>query len=200
MAQFYEMPAVSPTMELGTLVAWRLKEGDSFESGTVVAEVGTDKANMDAEIFDDGVLIKHLIAEGDEIPPGYPIAIWGASADEDIDALLKEFEERKAAKDSAGTAPAAEASKEPAKKAPAAAESAPKPSRPAAKSVQIAPRERTWMSKKLGANFQDPQLDIQAAQGPDPKASPLAKKMAADKGIPLSRLKGTGPGDRKSVV
>ena len=57
MAQFYEMPAISPTMEVGTLVSWKLAEGQAFESSAVVAEVGTDKANMDAEIFDPGVMI-----------------------------------------------------------------------------------------------------------------------------------------------
>lgn len=208
MAQFYEMPAVSPTMELGTLVAWRLKEGESFESGAVVAEVGTDKANMDAEIFDDGVLIKHLIAEGDEIPPGYPIAIWGASADEDIADLLKEFESRKGEASSASDAKNddAKASDDAAAKkggdakddggSKPAEKKKPAPKKAPARSVPIAPRERTWMDQKLGQNFQDPQIDIQAAQGPDPKASPLAKKMAADKGIPLARLKGTGPGGR----
>ena len=48
MAEFYEMPAISPTMEMGTLVEWRVKEGEAFDSGTVLAEVGTDKANMEA--------------------------------------------------------------------------------------------------------------------------------------------------------
>ena len=97
MAQFYEMPAISPTMEVGTLVAWQLKEGDAFESGTVLAEIGTDKANMEAEIFDDGFLLKLLIEEGDEVPPGHPIAIWGEAADEPIDELIQEFADRQAA-------------------------------------------------------------------------------------------------------
>ena len=65
MAEFYLMPAISPTMELGTIVAWRLQEGQEFESGTVLADIGTDKANMEAEIFEDGFLLKHLVAEGD---------------------------------------------------------------------------------------------------------------------------------------
>ena len=60
-------------MELGTLVAWRVEEGESFPSQTVMAEVGTDKANMEVEIFDPGVMIKHLVGEGAEVPAGYPI-------------------------------------------------------------------------------------------------------------------------------
>ncbi|TNE91263.1 MAG: dihydrolipoamide succinyltransferase, partial [Deltaproteobacteria bacterium] len=106
MAEFYEMPAISPTMEMGTLVEWRVKEGESVSPQTVLAEVGTDKANMEAEIFDSGVLIKHLIEEGDEVPPGFPIAIIGKSADEDISALLEQFAAKKA---EGATAPAAEA-------------------------------------------------------------------------------------------
>ena len=106
MAEFYEMPSISPTMEIGTLVQWKVNEGDAFESGTILAEIGTDKANMDAEIFDAGVLLKRLVAEGAEIPPGYPIAIWGEASDEDITSLLAEFEVRKTALE-AGPAAAA---------------------------------------------------------------------------------------------
>ena len=95
MPSFYEMPAVSPTMEVGTIVAWRVAEGQSFESGTVLAEIGTDKANMDAEIFERGVLLKHLASEGDELPPGAPIAIWGKAGD-DIGPLLAELASRTA--------------------------------------------------------------------------------------------------------
>ena len=108
MPQFYEMPAVSPTMETGTLVKWKVAEGKSFESGTVLAEIGTDKANMDAEIFDAGVLLKQLLPEGDEAPAGYPIAIWGKKADEDIAPLLADFAKRQASK-GAAVAPTKEA-------------------------------------------------------------------------------------------
>src|SRR6476659_7777456 len=89
------MPAISPTMEIGTLVQWKVKEGDAFQSSAVLAEIGTDKANMDAEIFDAGVLLKRLVAEGDEVPPGFPIAIWGKAGD-DIAQLVAEFAKRKA--------------------------------------------------------------------------------------------------------
>ncbi|MCB9672743.1 MAG: 2-oxo acid dehydrogenase subunit E2 [Alphaproteobacteria bacterium] len=193
MAQFYEMPAVSPTMEMGTLVAWKIAEGQSFSSGAVMAEVGTDKANMDAEIFDDGVLIKHLVAEGDEIPPGYPIAIWGASADEDIAGLLATFAERKKG---GAPAPAAPAAAEPAKAEPAKAPAPAAPSAPAA-TVEVGSLERSWMGRTLGPNFQEPPGDIRlAAATPRPKASPLAKKIAADRGVDLGRVSGTGPGGR----
>ena len=189
MAEFYEMPAISPTMEMGTLVEWKIAEGQSFESAAVVAEVGTDKANMEAEIFDDGVLLKHLVAEGDEIPPGYPIAIWGRSADEPIDALLEAFEARKA--DLAqGGAPSEE---------PAATPSTPAtPTPPAATATPSAVKvERTWMGRTTHENFMDPPGDIRIAAAPGRvAASPLARKVAADLGVDLQRLQGSGPGGR----
>jgi pyruvate dehydrogenase E2 component (dihydrolipoamide acetyltransferase) len=203
MAEFYEMPAVSPTMEVGVLVEWRVKEGESFESGAVVAEVGTDKANMEAEIFDNGVLIKHLVAEDDEVPPGYPIAIWGSSADEDISGLLEEFEQRKAkaasggaeASDDGGSDDDAGSDEAPAK-APA-----PSASRPEASGTV----ERSWEGREVHHDFYDPPGDIRFGgdaattttdSGAEVKASPLARKVAQERGVDLSRVEGTGPGGR----
>jgi len=194
MAEFYEMPAISPTMEMGTLVEWRVKEGESFESGTVLAEVGTDKANMEAEIFDAGVLIKHLVGEDAEIPPGYPIAIWGQSADEDISGLLEAFEKRKAAPATSSDDAPAEAEEAP---APAPA---PTPSTPTV-SGKV---ERTWMGKPIHADFFEPPGDIRfgggsaAAKGSGAKvkASPLARKVAEERGVDLGRVQGSGPGGR----
>lgn len=202
MAEFYEMPAVSPTMEVGTLVEWRIAEGESFESGAVVAEVGTDKANMDAEIFDKGVMIKHLVREGDEIPPGFPIAIWGKSADEDISDLLAEFERRRGAAQAPSAAPAEAPAAAP--EAPAAPEPAPAakpaPTAQPAAAAQPAPAakvERTWGARTIHELFADPPGDLRIGAAERPvKASPLARKMAADLGVDLRRLQGTGPGGR----
>jgi pyruvate dehydrogenase E2 component (dihydrolipoamide acetyltransferase) len=205
MAQFYEMPAVSPTMELGTLVEWKVAEGDAFESGTILAEVGTDKANMDAEIFDEGVLIKHLVEEGAEIPPGYPIAIWGASADEDIDDLLAEFDKRDPSPKSGGDEAEAsnddggeKAAKEDGGDAAEEQDAPPaKPKQTRSEPAEIGSLERTWMGKTLGQNFQEPLGDRRVASAPKRvKASPLARKIAEEKGVSLQRLEGTGPGGR----
>lgn len=206
MAEFYEMPSVSPTMELGTLVAWRVAEGASFDSGAVMAEVGTDKANMDAEIFDAGVLIKHLVPEGAEIPPGYPIAIWGKSKDEDISALLAAFEVRKAAGTGkaapAPSAPAAAPTADPAapaQNAPAkvAAPPVPAPAPAAAPSVKIGSIAREWAGKRLGTSFMEPPGDIRVATtAARIAASPLARKIAEDRGVDLRRVKGSGPNGR----
>lgn len=192
MAEFYEMPAVSPTMEMGTLVEWKVKEGERFAPQTVMAEVGTDKANMEAEVFDDGVLIKHLVAEGDEIPPGFPIAIIGQSADEDIGDLMEQFAARKAELDG-GAAPAAPAPEAPKAEAPKT-EAPKKASAPPAKPKSV---ERAWHGKALSTSFMDPPGDIGAANVAGRiLASPLAKKIAADKGVDLSRVEGSGPGGR----
>jgi len=204
MAEFYEMPAVSPTMEVGTLVEWKVAEGDSFESGTVVAEVGTDKANMEAEIFDNGVLIKRLVEEDAEVPPGFPIAIWGQSADEDISALLEEFEERKAAmaageddgddSDGDDDADADSADDAGSSEAPDS-EAAPAPK------VATGTVEREWMGRSIRDDFYDPPGDLRfAAEGADGservKASPLARKLAEARGVSLAGLDGSGPGGR----
>ncbi|MCB9676576.1 MAG: 2-oxo acid dehydrogenase subunit E2 [Alphaproteobacteria bacterium] len=195
MAEFYEMPSVSPTMEFGTLVQWKIAEGQAFESGAVMAEVGTDKANMDAEIFDSGVLLKHLVQEGAEIPPGYPIAIWGQSREEDISGLLAEFEKRKSAPKAAAAAEPAAPAAELEPDEPTEVQSA-KPATPSAP-ASLGTIERQWMGKKLTRNFMDPPGDIQAASvTARPKASPLARKIAADRGIDLHRLTGSGPGGR----
>lgn len=208
MAEFYEMPAVSPTMETGTLVAWVVKEGQSFDSGTVLAEVGTDKANMDAEIFDKGVLIKHLIPEGDDAPAGFPIAIIGASADEDISDLLKQFETLKAGRE-ASDAPPAEAAPEQApaasapKEAPTTAKGdapATKAASPAAKGGRPAPTgdiTRTWDGKPLSKQFMDVPGDVRYGSQPERvAASPLARRIAEETGVDLRRVTGSGPGGR----
>lgn len=191
MVEFYEMPAISPTMEVGSLVAWKVAEGDPFESGTVLAEIGTDKANMEAEIFEDGVLIKQLIAEGDEVPPGFPIAIWGESGDEDISSLLEAFAQKKAEGMSAPSA-----ASEPASPAPAATTAAPTPPRPMA-TMDIGSVKRSWMGDTLDASFMDPPGDLRLGQrGERIAASPLARKIARELGVNLRHVQGTGPGGR----
>ncbi|HEY0114839.1 MAG TPA: biotin/lipoyl-containing protein, partial [Allosphingosinicella sp.] len=84
-----KMPALSPTMEEGTLAKWLVKEGDSVTSGTVLAEIETDKATMEFEAIDEGVVAKILVAEGtDEVKVGTVIAILtGEGEGEDADGV-----------------------------------------------------------------------------------------------------------------
>ena len=77
MATIIDMPKLSDTMSVGTLVKWHKKVGDSVENGDVLAEVETDKATMELENFDDGTLLELFVGEGDEVPIGSPLAVIG---------------------------------------------------------------------------------------------------------------------------
>ncbi len=149
------MPALSPTMEEGTLAKWLVKEGDTLSSGDVMCEIETDKATMEFEAVDEGVIGKILIAEGTEgVKVNAAIAILledGESAD-DIGAQ------------SAAPAPASA----PKAEAPAAAEAPKAAPAPAA-------------AKSDGSRL---------------FASPLARRIAEQKGLDLSQIKGSGPHGR----
>ncbi|WP_278921500.1 pyruvate dehydrogenase complex dihydrolipoamide acetyltransferase [Pseudophaeobacter profundi] len=153
------MPALSPTMEEGTLAKWLVKEGDTVSSGDLIAEIETDKATMEFEAVDEGVVGKILIAEGSEgVKVNTAIAVLleeGESAD-DIGATPAKAGE---------AAPAADAGNK-AAPAVAAAPASPAPAAPA------------------------------AADGTRIFASPLARRIAADKGLDLAQLSGSGPRGR----
>src|SRR3954453_11395870 len=87
MASIITMPKLSPTMEEGVLAKWTKKEGDKIAPGDVIAEVETDKANMDFPLEDEGVLLKLLVKEGDTVKLGAPVAVLG-EAGEDADAAI----------------------------------------------------------------------------------------------------------------
>src|SRR5206468_11544524 len=105
MAQILDMPQLSDTMKIGVLQKWRKNEGDKVSPGEVLAEVETDKATMDFEAFDEGVLLKRLIEDGATVPVGSPIAIIGKAGDA-IEALVEEARTR-AAGATGGAKPAA---------------------------------------------------------------------------------------------
>mgnify|MGYP001058889982 CR=1 FL=1 len=156
------MPALSPTMEEGTLAKWLVKEGDTVSSGDLIAEIETDKATMEFEAVDEGVVGKILIAEGSEgVKVNTPIAVLledGESAD-DIDTSAATPE----------AAPAADAAQEAASEGGSDAAAAPATPAPAAPA---------------------------AADGSRIFASPLARRIAADKGLDLASIKGSGPRGR----
>ncbi|MGV3730307.1 MAG: pyruvate dehydrogenase complex dihydrolipoamide acetyltransferase [Sphingopyxis sp.] len=169
-----KMPALSPTMEEGTLAKWLVKEGDEVKSGDLLAEIETDKATMEFEAVDEGVISQILVAEGtDNVKVGTVIAVI-AGEDEDVG--------------KAKAAPAPAAAKEEAKsaepqdvapaKAGAAGNSAPNTTAPAS------------------AGATERAAPAPAASGDRIKASPLAKRLAAEQGIDLKALTGTGPGGR----
>jgi pyruvate dehydrogenase E2 component (dihydrolipoamide acetyltransferase) len=168
MAIELKMPALSPTMEEGTLAKWLVKEGDTVSSGDILAEIETDKATMEFEAVDEGVVSKILVAEGtDGVKVGTPIALIGGEGEEASAALAAPAAE---AKPVAAPAPAPKAeAPAPAAPAPAPVETPAAPAQPAA--TAAAPGERI-------------------------KASPLARKLAQAQGIDLSTLTGSGPGGR----
>lgn len=177
MAQILGLPKLSPTMEEGVLVRWTKKEGDKVAPGDLIAEVETDKANMDFNVEDSGVLLKFLVKEGDTVKLGAPVAIIG-NAGEDITALL--------AQASASGAPA------PAKPAPAVAKPAVAATPAVAKSA-IAPAAPAPAVAKVAPT---PAPATAPAGAGKLLASPLAKTLAIELGIDLRTLAGTGPGGR----
>ncbi|WP_033921136.1 pyruvate dehydrogenase complex dihydrolipoamide acetyltransferase [Sphingomonas sp. 37zxx] len=157
-----KMPALSPTMEEGTLAKWLVKEGDSVKSGDLMAEIETDKATMEFEAVDEGVIAKILVAEGtDGVKVGTVIAI-----------IAEEGED-------AGSLEAPKAA------APKADNVGPAATADEARTQEV--REESAATAPAAAP---------AASGSRVKATPLARRLAAEKGIELSALSGSGPNGR----
>ncbi|HNC98667.1 MAG TPA: 2-oxo acid dehydrogenase subunit E2, partial [Myxococcota bacterium] len=196
MPSFFLMPQATPTMTSGVLGRWVVAEGASVSPQTVLAQVETDKATMDVEIFDKAVVLKLLAKEGDEVPASFPIAIIGEAGD-DISGLLAEYAKMNAAAASpapAAPAPAAPVVAEPVAPAPAPPAPAPVPAAaPSASPGEVAPVQ--WMGKKLDSSVMEIRGRYTVA-GPRIVASPLAKAMATDQGVDLRKVKGSGPGGR----
>ena len=167
------MPALSPTMTDGKLAKWHKKEGDGVESGDVIAEIETDKATMEIEAVDEGVLGKILVPEGtEEVPVNQVIALLLEDG-EDVSAL-------EGALEGAAEAPA------PAPPPPAAAPAPAAPSPAPAPAPQPAPEPAPAPAAPVP----------QAVAGGRVMASPLARRLAAEQGLDLSRVTGTGPRGR----
>ena len=181
------MPALSPTMEEGNLAKWVKKEGDTISAGDVIAEIETDKATMEVEAVDEGVLGKIVVAEGTD----------NVKVNEVIALLLEEGEDKKALDDW-------------------------KPAKPEPKKAEEGDGGEAQTNEKDGADKQateakgygtgggapvsqatkapdgpvKPESGKAAGAGEGTKASPLAKRIAADNSIDLSRVLGTGPHGR----
>ncbi len=154
MAELIKLPKMSDTMTEGVIVRWSVKVGDTVKSGDILAEVETDKATMDMEVYAKGTVLQLLVEEGNAIPVDGPIAIVGTPG-EDVQALLA----------NASSAPAS---------------TAVTPVQESAPSITTAP-------VAVSASTQnDERL----------KASPLAKKIAAEKGIDLNAIAGSGENGR----
>ena len=161
-----KMPALSPTMEEGTLAKWLVKEGDTVKSGDIMAEIETDKATMEFEAVDEGTIAKITVAEGtDGVKVGAVIAILAEEGEDAASAAKTETPKE---------APKTEAKPEAA-------------SAPSAKAEEKKDVAKTVAAKSAPAL---------AVSGDRVKASPLARRIAAEKGIEISALAGSGPNGR----
>ena len=167
MAEIIRMPKMSDTMEEGVIASWLKKVGDEIKSGDILAEVETDKATMELESYDDGVLLHIGVKDGDSVPVDGVIAIIGEKG-EDVDEILKDIENDTSSGDNS----------EKVNETPIEKEIEVKVETPAP-----APAP-THEEKNISSN--DERI----------KASPLAKKLADEKGIDLSNISGSGDGGR----
>ena len=171
---------LSPTMEEGTVVKWTKNEGDTVKVGDILAEIETDKANMEMEALGAGVLRKVLVGAGGKAPVG---ALIGVIADpgEDITALLA----------GAASAPAAAAAP------PTPTGPTPTPEPPAAAAAPAAPPAApSAVPKAASAPVPEPTRGTAPAAGGRVKSSPLARSIAAERNIPIEQVSGSGPGGR----
>jgi len=166
MADKLLMIALSPTMEKGTIHTWHVKEGDAFSTGDILCEVETDKTTMEYESPEDAILLKILVNEGGQASVGDPIAIFGEEG-EDISPLLDEIKKEKSSKPDTNRE---EKEKEPASE------------------------------KKTDPDIEEESPESQKTTQPEAttriKASPLARKIAEERGLNLSQIRGSGPQNR----
>jgi pyruvate dehydrogenase E2 component (dihydrolipoamide acetyltransferase) len=180
------MPALSPTMEEGTLAKWMVKEGDTVKSGDIMAEIETDKATMEFEAVDEGTIARILVAEGtDNVKVGTAIAILAEEGEDasSVEAPTKsdtpepvdpEFKGRPDATDPNDKGDEGK----PVDRTEASAEDHGRPDDAGAEPESAAPRS------------------VDQAPGDRVKASPLARRIAAEKGVELSAVTGSGPNGR----
>ena len=178
------MEALSPTMEEGRLVEWKKKEGDKVSQGEVLAEVETDKAVMELVARADGVMLKHIVTEGTTVPVSGLVAVIGQPG-EDISSVT-----------GGNAAPPTPVAPAPAATKPAAPVEAPtekpKPVPPQAAAETAAPPESTPPPAPATA----PAPAAGPAEEGRIKASPLARKIAAERGVDLRSVAGSGPEGR----
>lgn len=168
MAVKVEMPKLSDTMEEGVIAKWNVEEGDKVESGDIIAEVETDKATMEVEVFDAGTILKILAEEGDAVPLGNLMAVIGEEG-EDISDILEEA--RSGSSGEGGTTEETPADQE-------------------EQDEEYDPVFGDLEEKDNGQAAESRTEDGRI------KASPLARNMAEDQGIDLANVKGSGPQGR----
>ena len=167
MSTIIEMPKLSDTMTVGTVVKWHKQIGDKVSNGDILAEVETDKATMELENFDDGVLLQLMAEEGDEVEIGKPLAIVGEPGES-----IPELNDSPSDTKSTGTVTDNE-------KIELTQESV--------KDISESDSPPTTLLGDLNITEESSERII---------ASPLAKKIAKDNNLDLSKIKGSGPRGR----
>jgi pyruvate dehydrogenase E2 component (dihydrolipoamide acetyltransferase) len=181
-----QMPKLSDTMTEGTLVAWKKKKGDKVSAGDVIAEIETDKATMEWESPEDGTLTEIYVQEGGKVEVGEKIAFIGGEGETAPKEEKKKEPEPKATEEKA-----------PAKKKEQAETEKPAPAE--ANEPETAPPQEDKQSaakKRAPSPKSSPESKSESAGEARIKASPIARRLAAEHGLDLSTIKGTGPDGR----
>src|SRR5437660_7912632 len=181
-----QMPKLSDTMTEGTLVAWKKKKGDQVSAGEVLAEIETDKATMEWEAPEDGKLTEIYVEEGGKVNVGDKIAFIGGEGEE-------------APKEEKAPAKTEEKKPEEAKakeKEPEEKEEKKKPEEKEEKEPTAEKKEEKEVDKKPEAKAEKPAPRIDKGEEARVKASPVARRIAAELGVDLSSVNGTGPEGR----
>ena len=177
MAEIIRMPKMSDTMEEGVIAGWLKKVGDEVKSGDILAEVETDKATMELESYDDGFLLHLGVKDGESVPVDGVIAIIGEKG-ENIDDILKEVSNEQ------NNNEAVDAKDE--------KEEIVDEDNPVKENLEVKEEEEV---KNTEDKIEDINIDF-SNESDRIKASPLAKKLASEKGVDISMVKGSGDGGR----
>ena len=203
MAEYFNLPMLGQTMEEGTITKWLKAEGDYIRRGDIIAEVMTDKANLEVDATFEGYLRKILVAEGETVPVNAPIAIISKTPDEDISFLLTT-----GAKSEPQPAVVQAEAPEPVKVGSAAE---PPTTVAAGERLFISPRARRLAQEKgvplesLAGRGSGPhgrilERDVESVwqelMSAKPRVTPLAEKVAAEAGVDVAAVTGTGVGGR----
>src|SRR5436309_11233412 len=187
------MPKLSEAMETGKIIKWLKKEGDRVQGGDILAEIETDKADVEMEAFGAGVLRKILVSAGEKAPVGTLIGVIAEPA-EDIAAALASAPAPAVA---AGAGAASSARKDTRPEAAPAPTAAPAPAQPPRPAVVSTPAPAVPAVSAGAVGIPAPALTAPTAVATGRvKASPLAKKIAAQTVVDLRLIRGTGPGGR----
>ena len=181
MAEIIRMPKMSDTMEEGVIAGWLKKVGDDIKSGDILAEVETDKATMELESYDDGVLLHIGVNDGDSVPVDGVIAIIGEK-DENIDEVLKDISNEKNNSELEDENPHEIEDVEEEKEE---------------KFEEVKEEKFEEQKEEENSNSKIDTIDVNLPKdGSRIKASPLAKKLAEEKGVDISKVKGSGESGR----